>query len=496
MRGGLRFNLPVARLAGPVVWPPRMRAHEPSPRARPDALLYAIAAMIMSYVWRLQDVVPALAAARPAILLLGVGVIAAVLRPDAASGLRRLRSPILISLALLLALAAAGAPFSLDPAGTASFVVWSLIPTALIAAFTTFGARTLEDIEWIVLATLVGAVGYTLAMYATKPLDEFGRWMPLVHYNPNGLSLLLVALVPPTLYFMRPGERPGRRLFAAACFVLFTSMIARTGSRGGFVGLAVVLLYLLATYRVLPGRLRRWGMLGAVLLLVAGGPRYWERLRTMLEPSRDYNWSGAEYTGRGELWRRGIAYIESRPFVGLGANGFQTAERELSDVARRRAMAGRPVRTLVAHNSYIQVAAELGLAGLALFLALLVHTARTLVGVRRRVGPDTRLGAFAHALLASLLGYAVCALFQSAAYFAFLYLLLGMAAATGALVVAEPRLRARGGLVATVPRPVVPPSARAYGPQSALGSQLSALGGIESREPRAESVPPSGTRRV
>jgi O-antigen ligase len=429
-------------------------------------------------------------------LLLGVGVFTAVLRPDAASGLRRLRSPVLIHLALLLALAAASAPFSLDPGETVRFVLWSLVPSALIAAFIAFGARSLEDIEWIVLVTLVGAVGYTLVMYVTKPLDESGRWMPLVHYNPNGLALLLVGLVPPTLYFMRPGERPARRRFAAACFVLFTLMVVRTGSRGGFLGLAAVLVYLLATYRVLPGRLRRWGALGAVLLLVAGGPGYWERLRTMLEPSRDYNWSGAEYTGRGGLWRRGIGYIQRRPVFGLGANGFPTAERELSDVARRRVMAGRPVQALVAHNTYIQVAAELGLVGLVLFLALLVRAAGTLTSVRRRAGPDTRLGALAHALLASLLGYAVCGLFQSAPYFAFFYLLLGLAAATGALVVAQPRVRARGGLAAAAVSSPLPATGQLFGPQSAPGSRLSALSPAESREPRAGSVPPPGSGSV
>jgi putative inorganic carbon (HCO3(-)) transporter len=473
MRGGLRFNRPVASAAAPVVGPPRLRAHVPSPLARPDALLYTIAALIMTYVWRLQDVVPPVAVVRPAALLLGVALLAAVLRPDAAPGLQRLRSPVLIYLAVLLAFAAVGAPFSLDPGGTVGFLAWSLIPTALIAAFVAFGARILEDIEWIALATLVGAVGYTLAMYATKPLDEFGRWMPLVHYNPNGLALLLVGLVPLTFYFMRPGERPLRRWFAAACFVFFTLMIVRSGSRGGFLGLAVVLVYLLATYRVLPGRLRRWGAVGAVMLLVAGGPRYWERLRTMLEPSRDYNWSGAEYTGRGELWRRAVGYIEQRPLVGVGANGFQAAERELSEVARRRAMAGRRTQALVTHSSYIQVAAELGLVGLVLFLGLLVQTARTLTGVRRRAGGDTRLGAFAHVLLASLLGYAVCSVFQSAAYFGFFYLLLGLAAATGALVVAEPRISGRGGLAAAVPPSPLPPRGQPYGPPPPVASGAS-----------------------
>jgi O-antigen ligase len=481
MRGGLRLDLAVAHAATRRAAEPRLPAHVPSPRAQPDLLLYAIAAMIMTYVWRLQDVVPALAVTRPAILVLGACIVAAVLRPHAASDVRRLRSPVLAYLALLLAVAAAGAPFSLDPGDSMNFVVLTLIPTALIAAFTTFGARTLEDIEWLMLATLIGAVGYTLLMYFTKPLDEFGRWMPLVHYNPNGLALLLVGLVPATFYFMRPGERPVRRRFAAAAFVLFTVMLARTTSRGGFLGFGVVLAYLLATYRVLPRRLRMWGALGGVLLLAAGGPRYWERLRTMLEPSRDYNWSGAEYTGRGELWRRGIGYVKRRPLVGLGANRFLTAERELSAVARRRMMAGRPVQALVAHNSYIHIAAELGLPGLVAFLALLVRTARTLISVRRYAGPETRLGAFAHVLLASLLGYAVCGFFQSAAYFAFFYLLLGLAAATGALAVAERRPRARGGLAALpqafvpaggpLPAPILPaPSGGSRARGSSIGS--------------------------
>jgi hypothetical protein len=119
-------------------------------------------------------------------------------------------------------------------------------------------------------------------------------------------------------------------------------------------------------------------------------------------------------------------------------------------------MAGRRVQTLVAHNTYLHVAAELGLVGLVLFVALLVRAAQTLVTVRRSVGGDTRLGAFAHVLLASLIGYAVCGFFQSAAYFPFFFLLLGLAAATGALLVTDRRPRGRGGLSGLTPVPAVP----------------------------------------
>jgi putative inorganic carbon (hco3(-)) transporter len=210
------------------------------------------------------------------------------------------------------------------------------------------------------------------------------------------------------------------------------------------VGLVAVLAYLVLGFRAVPARVRILGALAAVLLLVAGGQAYRSRVETIFRPSEDYNWSSE--TGRLAIWQRAGDYVKARPVFGLGVDRFRAAERSISPVARARQRAGRGVPDLVAHNMFIHVAAELGLPALAVFVALLVATARTLVRVRRRAGDrsmDDRLPAFARALLASLLGFCVCGIFLSVAYAPYLQLLLWLTVAVGALAATWPELARR-----------------------------------------------------
>lgn len=72
---------------------------------------------------------------------------------------------------------------------------------------------------------------------------------------------------------------------------------------------------------------------------------------------------------RFEIWQAGWNMIRSHPLLGIGANMF------VRDYVRYRI----PGDTLVAaygHNHYIQLAAEIGIFGLAVFIGLMVYTAR------------------------------------------------------------------------------------------------------------------------
>jgi putative inorganic carbon (HCO3(-)) transporter len=453
MRGGLRVGAPGSARTRPVSTVPGV----PSRTSRPNLLLYVVAAALLAYMWRFQDIFPALARLRPTTVLSIVALGIAAITVDHAAGLRRLRSPVMIRLGLMLALVLVGIPFSLDPAATRSFLISWLLPSALLAVLIVLSVRTMDDLEWLAAVTLVGGCAYTALMLLTRPLDATGRWTTIVFYDPNDLALVMVGLLPLTLYFAWRVRSAVRRILPAVCFVLFVFTIVRTGSRGGFLGLAVVLGYLLIAFRALPTRARMLGGLAAVLLLIAGGAGYWERMRTMMQPSTDYNWSGREYTGRGALWRRGLGYLRERPLVGVGANAFVAAERDLSPAARRRQMAGRPVRTLVAHSTIVQIGAELGIPGLIIFAVLIVQSAITLRRAGRAPRVDPRLGAMSQALTGSLIGYVICGLFLSAAYFTFLHFLIGFVAATKELADAEPApapTRERGGYGLPIPSPL------------------------------------------
>jgi hypothetical protein len=121
------------------------------------------------------------------------------------------------------------------------------------------------------------------------------------------------------------------------------------------------------------------------------------------------------------------------------------AEGELSEVARQRMAHGQEVKTLVAHNMYIQIGAELGLVALAAFLFVLWRTYHTFAAIATAYEPagNTPTAPLLHAppettlprlLAASFVGFCFSALFIASAYMAYLPLLIGFAGAASRVV--------------------------------------------------------------
>ena len=104
----------------------------------------------------------------------------------------------------------------------------------------------------------------------------------------------------------------------------------------------------------------------------------------------------------------------------------------------------------VSHNAYIQVAAELGLIGLAVYLFLMGLAFFDLIRTGRFLyweGKSLEGFGLAQALLGSLIGYAFCSLFLSVAYYPHLYILLGLCLAfTCAYRVPDGWYRPRGAV--------------------------------------------------
>src|SRR5690606_26909451 len=66
-----------------------------------------------------------------------------------------------------------------------------------------------------------------------------------------------------------------------------------------------------------------------------------------------------DLTGRGRIWLAGVALFRDNPIVGVGSGGFAEAVRPYLGEAR------------TAHNAFLNVAAQTGVIGLALFVATL-----------------------------------------------------------------------------------------------------------------------------
>ena len=87
-------------------------------------------------------------------------------------------------------------------------------------------------------------------------------------------------------------------------------------------------------------------------------------------------------------------------------------------------------RGLVTHNSYTQVAAEMGMVALACYTAFIVSPLRKLGQIAREsfgARANSPFYYLAIGLQASIIGYLVCSFFASVAYLWYVYYLVGYA---------------------------------------------------------------------
>jgi O-antigen ligase len=249
-----------------------------------------------------------------------------------------------------------------------------------------------------------------------------------------------------------------KRMVAALCVLGMTGAVVASGSRGGFLGF-VAMLVVLAVVAA-----RRWPgfVLAGVLAIVCVMPMlpdsYYRRLESITDGSKDdSNSRSARQTLFGESFD---AFLEN-PITGVGAGNFKAWNPQ------ERAQAWHET-----HNVWLQVAAEVGVFGFAVFLFLVMRsfyvvfqTRRLLkrTRVRKPAGPRpeisaedaTILDAHSAAMTASMVGWFVCAFFASVAYNWTFYYLLALAAAPSTIL----RDRIPSARKARVPRPQVVPEA-------------------------------------
>jgi O-antigen ligase len=249
----------------------------------------------------------------------------------------------------------------------------------------------------------------------------------------NDLALALNVAVGMAVYLMIEARTFAARLLLAATAVLLLAANVATNSRGGFVGLVVLGLFLLIAG---PHRkvVAACAVAAVLVLLLVAPPTYWNEVRSIS--------TAAEKGDTGEtrlyFWGIGWKMFLAHPIVGVGTNNFGIRAPEFQDpyrVAWRSHTWGR-----VAHSMYFTLLPELGLVGTVLFAAILVWCFRVWRRLRRlgRASPDDpllRTGALAASgLSAGLIGTLITGTFLSVLYYPVLWILVALLAALDASV--------------------------------------------------------------
>lgn len=415
---------------------PAGRAAQPSASDRSwDLLLVATAGYMLTAVGRIHQLIPGLEMLQPALL---TAVIASGLSLSDTSALRRwhhLLVPTTKAILALLIWMTLSIPFALSAGVSFAMVVDNFAKTVLMYCVIAAAVRGVADVRRLTFVYFLAAAIYSAVVIVQFDVSATAwRLARLYYYDANDFATFAVTDLPFGLHFLRAGRRPLVRVLGAAGIVLLVLGIVRSGSRGGFLALIAVAAVVVVRWSSFPLRWRVCSTLLVALVVVGtASDRYWEQMTTITSDS-DYNVT--EEAGRLNIWKRGVGYMLQNPVLGVGAGNFGTAEGTLSPFASR-AQYGIGVRWSAAHNSLIQVGAELGVPGLAFFVAVIVTTFRAFRRRRDRApapAPDEAVD-LRQAFAASLVGFMVGAFFLSLAYAEMLYtiaaLVVGLAKVTG-----------------------------------------------------------------
>jgi putative inorganic carbon (HCO3(-)) transporter len=290
----------------------------------------------------------------------------------------------------------------------------SLVPMLLIGVL----IDSKEKLRWLLI---------TLALAIAAIVLKGGYWA-IIHgfqdrvYGPSGSAYggnnefaVATTMAIPLLMLWFHNLRGERWRWAVAGLVVLAFVSALSSwSRGGLLSVIAVAVLLVLQSR------RKWLALpilaiGLGLVLVGLPDAWFARMQTLGAPALEDS-----AASRLVIWQIGWDYALSHPWFG---SGFESWLFFTPPDAEFRAW----------HSAYVQVAAEHGLVGFALYLLLIGGTLWTLLGLMWHAKPMNSargkppIERMAAALFTALVAYLVGAAFLSIAYWELLFVLLASA---------------------------------------------------------------------
>lgn len=336
--------------------------------------------------------------------------------------------PLEVSLVLALVVAAlVSARLGVNPDASISVFLDVFIKAVLMFLVMVNAVRSekrLHRLLWLALAAGVFVSWGAVSAYRSGQFTDEGYRvrgsLGATLNDPNDTALFLVTMIPIAVGLMLGVRARWPKVVYAVCIAIMLGGIIVTYSRGGFLALSCASAFLCwKLFRRAP--LATSGFIVGVfilgLFLVPGN--YADRLASITDPDLDTH--GSAFARR-NLLERSIEVAQENPLHGVGMGNFH----EFS------------IRNQVSHNAYTQVAAEMGMPTLVIYLAFILAALFRM----RRVERETEGASYSHeaygriyylamGLQASFLGFMVGSFFLSVAYYWFIYYLVGYAVCLG-----------------------------------------------------------------
>lgn len=338
-------------------------------------------------------------------------------------------------LLLFLAWIAVSQVWAEDPGLTVdSLFRLSLNATLLLIIFTAI--RTPRQVLGLAGAFVAGAtINAVYGLLFVAPAGEEAARLASGITNPNELATVLVAALVMSLGLAAALRgSPASRFALIGAGVICTAGVFLTGSRGGLVALAIALAAFL-----LIGRRFRGRILIVAVVVAAAAYGYYDYVAS--PETRARLTQDVETDGRTDLWQIAWRMVESEPVRGVGGGNYPATSAdylfEPGAIDRTDLIIGQ--RAFPVHNTYLEIWAELGTVGLALFMFVIgfgIYAAAKAARAFARLG-DMPMEMMARAVMVALAAVIAADFFGSRQYNRELWILLGLAPAIWAMAKAR-----------------------------------------------------------
>lgn len=241
----------------------------------------------------------------------------------------------------------------------------------------------------------------------------------------NHFAVMLVMAIPLLLYMSSYAKHSLLRLGALAAAIITIAAVIGTHSRGGFVAMTAVALWLVLTSRKRLPALTVF--IAGVIFVIAIAPSAWtQRMETIQEAEQE-----SSFMTRVEAWQVSSVIALHNPVLGGGFHAVATqpvwdrfkGQKGLlgfvdvgfvSDVFR------------AAHSIYFEVLGDMGFLGFFIFMALLLNALKNSIQINRMAkqgGLDLEWAVdLSRSLAATIFAFMVGGLTVSIAYTEFIYM--------------------------------------------------------------------------
>lgn len=325
-------------------------------------------------------------------------------------------------------------PISIEPADTWKEIDELYLKVVLIFALLVGTLDSRTRIYWMMRVTVLTGLWIaidSIMKYNAGVVSELSNRIEGtvggMFSNPNDLATTFGMLMPLAVVLLVVSRGPTRILYGICVFVFALATLI-TFSRGGFLSLLAVIGVMLWKFR------KRHKAIPYVAVLMLGGTLFLsvpgglgERLWTIIKPDSDSTGSAQE---RRDILKRGLVTFIRHPVTGIGLGTFH-----IISIRERRA-----------HNSYLEIAAELGTLGLLAYLILLFNPLKALwrieaETVSARDRRDFENYVLSVGLQATLVAYYANSFFASIQYQWFVYLPIAYAVGLRRIYLREQTIR-------------------------------------------------------